>query len=164
MPEVLADRLGTRRAFPPGEELMLALGIAAADLGALVTKILEVHGLSHVQYNILRILRGAGESGVSHTSIMQRIAIGAPDVTRLIDRLEERGLVRRARDSEDRRRVLHRIEPRGADLLDRVGPELSILHDRIEAAMPASRMRRLVALCEEVIDLAASPLLQGASP
>lgn len=155
MPEILAARIHSDRRFPPGEELLLALGLATADLGALSTGILDGYDLTHAQYNVLRMLRGAGDRGLSHAEIRRWMVVGVPDVTRLVDRLERRGLVRRDRDPGDRRRVLHRIEEAGLSLLDGIEPEMGELHDWIERSLPASHRRSLVELCEEVIRISA---------
>lgn len=156
MPHTLSRRLQTERSFPPGERLMLALGLATADLGSISTEILGRHDLSHTQYNVLRMLRGAGDRGLSHSDITRRMVVGVPDVTRLVDGLEKRGLVRRGRDPADRRRVLHRIEAAGLRLLSRVDPQLREFHAWIEESMPEARRHTLVELCEEIIELAAS--------
>lgn len=155
MPATLAARIHTDRTFPPGEELLLALGLATADLGALSTRILDRHDLTHTQYNVLRMLRGAGDAGLFHADIARWMIVGVPDVTRLVDGLQRRGLVRRDRDPSDRRRVVHRIEEAGLRLLAAVEPEMRALHDWIEGSIPSGHRQRLVELCEEVIRAAA---------
>ena len=134
---------------------MLALSLAAADLGAFGAGILDRHQLSHPQYNVLRMLRGAGDDGLTHGEITRLMVMGVPDVTRLVDRLEKRGLVRRERDSGDRRRVLHRIEKPGVAILEAVEPEMSAFHEWIDRTIPAEERRTLVELCEHVIEVAA---------
>lgn len=155
MSDILASRLHTDRRFPPGEELLLALGVATSGLGGLSAEILGRYDLSHTQYNVLRMLRGAGARGLSHSDITRWMIVGVPDVTRLVDRLARRGLVRRDRDPRDRRRVLHRLEPAGLELLRRIEPEMSRLHAWIAKEVPAARRRKLVELCEEIIEIAA---------
>ncbi len=155
MANILAARLNTARQFPPGEELMLALGLAISDLGALSAEILDRHDLSHSQYNVLRMLRGVGDRGLTHTEITRWMIMGVPDVTRLVDRLEKRRLVRRERDLGDRRKVLHRIQPQGRELLEAVEPHMAALHGWVTDAMSRSRREMLVELCEEIIEIAA---------
>jgi DNA-binding MarR family transcriptional regulator len=77
----------------------------------------EEADLTTVQYNLLRILRGADEQGLTAGEIGERLIARSPDVTRLIDRLEKRGLVRRRRDPEDRRAVRIAITQAGRDKL-----------------------------------------------
>jgi DNA-binding MarR family transcriptional regulator len=74
--------------------------------------------LSHTTYNVLRILRGAGATGLPCREIGARLVTREPDVTRLLDRLERRGLLTRSRDAADRRVVTIRISDAGMTLLD----------------------------------------------
>ena len=80
-------------------------------------ELLKEYGLSPTQYNALRILRGAGEQGVTCGELSERMLTKDPDVTRLIDRLETRKLLTRARSDEDRRVVRTRITAEGLELL-----------------------------------------------
>src|SRR5918998_4010285 len=77
------------------------------------TELLKEYGLSPTQYNALRILRGAGTEGVTCGEMSDRMLTKDPDVTRLVDRLETRGLLTRARSDEDRRVVRTRITTEG---------------------------------------------------
>ena len=83
---------------------------------------LKPHGLSPTQYNALRILRGAGVDGLPCTEVGARMISRDPDITRLVDRLEKRGLVTRGRGTEDRRVVRARITTAGLELLRRTRP------------------------------------------
>ena len=84
--------------------------------------------LSPVQYNVLRILRGAGEAGLLAGEVGERLITRSPDVTRLIDRLEKRGLVARKPDLADRRAVRICMTPAGEQLIARLDPSRSVLH------------------------------------
>ena len=77
---------------------------------------LKTFGLSPTQYNALRILRGAGDQGRSCSEIAERMINHDPDITRLVDRLERRGLVARSREGRDRRVITTRITLAGLDL------------------------------------------------
>ena len=81
------------------------------------TEFLDRYSLSHAQYNVLRILRGAGTEGLPCGEIGARMITRDPDITRLLDRLEKRGLAQRCRESKDRRVVTARIAPSGLELL-----------------------------------------------
>jgi DNA-binding MarR family transcriptional regulator len=83
-------------------------------------ELLKEFGLSPTQYNALRILRGAGDEGVTCGELSDRMLTKDPDVTRLIDRLEGRGLIQRARSDQDRRVVRTRITAAGLDVLARL--------------------------------------------
>jgi len=80
-------------------------------------EILKLVGLSLNQYNVLRILRGAGEEGLCCREVAERMITRDPDITRLVDRLERRGLVTRSRDSKDRRIITVRISEAGIRML-----------------------------------------------
>ena len=91
-------------------------------------EVLRTAELSFAQYNVLRILRGAGASGASCGEIAERMVNRDPDLTRLLDRLEARGLVRRERDSEDRRVVVATITAAGRDLLGHLDAKVAAVH------------------------------------
>jgi DNA-binding MarR family transcriptional regulator len=99
------------------EEAAVAL-IRTADLiRRSVAAVLEPHGITVQQYNVLRILRGAGEYGLPTLEIADRMVEQTPGITRLIDRLEAKRLVSRERCTTDRRQVFCRISPEGLALL-----------------------------------------------
>src|SRR5581483_7743845 len=80
-------------------------------------ELLKEHDLSPTQYNALRILRGAGKAGLACSEVGERMINKDPDITRLLDRLEERGLVTRARDAHDRRVVTAKITAKALQML-----------------------------------------------
>jgi len=99
------------------EEAALNIVRTAEVLGQATASFLRDYDLSPTQYNVLRILRGAEPAGATCTQIGERMINHDPDITRLIDRLESRGLASRERSKEDRRVVLTRITPEGLDLV-----------------------------------------------
>jgi len=99
------------------EELVLALLRSAAVARRPATKVAESHGLSLAQYNVLRILRAAGDDGLPTLAIRERMVEEAAGITRLINKLERAGFVRRDRSSADRRCVVCRLTNRGTELL-----------------------------------------------
>ena len=106
--------------------------------------LLKAEQLSSTQYNVLRILRGAAE-GLPCGEIGQRMITRDPDITRLLDRLETRGLIVRWRDSQDRRMVLARITPEGLKMLDRLDGPIQEGHRRQLGHLGRERLQ---ALCE----------------
>lgn len=88
------------------------------ELTRVSSTLLKPHDLTGTQYNVLRILRGAGDAGLPCSEIGNRLITHDPDVTRLVDRLEKRGLVARSRDSDDRRVVTVRVTSAGLALID----------------------------------------------
>lgn len=108
----------TRGFSSPHEELFLALQIAAdRSMAPWEAHLRQKADLTHVQYNILRILRGAGKEGRQTGEIGDRLIARSPDVTRLVDRLEQRGLVRRKADAADRRARRVHITAAGLKLI-----------------------------------------------
>jgi DNA-binding MarR family transcriptional regulator len=105
------------------QEVVLNVMRTASTLGQGVAAVLRDYGLSGPQYNALRILRGAGEKGLPCSEVGDRLVSRDPDVTRLLDKLEKRGLVRRKRSSPDRRRVIARLTKAGHDLVESIREE-----------------------------------------
>ncbi len=133
-----------------GQETAITLLRAADSVRRHFTAVLEPFGVTLQQYNVLRILRGAGPDGLPTLTISERMMEKTPGVTRLLDRLEKRGWVARERDSEDRRRVWVKITRDGLELLrqldepiDRADEEcVESLSDR-EQAQVVRALRKL---------------------
>ena len=125
----LADEIKKKRAFDlPQEEALLNLYRTAGVLAEPFERLFKAHGISEAKYNVLRILRGAGGDGLPSLEIGQRMIQRVPDVTRIVDRLESDGLVRRARTREDRRVVLVQISENGLDLLRKLDRPVNGIH------------------------------------
>ncbi len=132
MPSRLQAELKQTRPFPSkAAEALLSILRTAAVLDHQLGEALKPHGLTHTQYNVLRILRGAGASGLCGREVAERLVASVPDVPRLLDRLEGMRLISRERDPADRRHVTARITQKGLELLDRVLPDLeAVMHAR----------------------------------
>ncbi len=103
---------------------MLNVVRTAEVLQSTMADFLKNFELSPVQYNVLRILRGADPEGATCSQVGERLLTRDPDITRLLDRMEARGLIARARSSEDRRVVITRISKTGLALVDRIDQPL----------------------------------------
>lgn len=112
--------------------------------------LLEPHGITPQQFNVLRILRGARPDGLCTLTIAERMIEQAPGITRLIDRLEAKQLVVRVRSSEDRRQVWCRITPAGLRLLARLDEPVAALDRQAVARLPRADQQRLVELLRAV--------------
>ncbi len=110
----------TRPFSSASEEGVVALVRTADLLRRALTRVVEPQGITLQQYNVLRILRGSGADGLPTLDIAGRMIEQAPGVTRLLDRLQAKGLVRRQRSSEDRRQIRCWITPAGLELLGRL--------------------------------------------
>ena len=108
---------------------------------------LKREDLSPPQYNVLRILRGTPE-GLLCGEIARRMITRDPDITRILDRLEKRGLIARSRPDCDRRRMLARIQPDGLALLARIDDPICQIHREQLGSLGAGRMRQLMELLE----------------
>lgn len=114
------------------------------------TRVLEPAGITQQQYNVLRILRGAGEEGLPTLSIIDRLLERTPGITRLIDRLEKKGWVERQRDGADRRQVVCRINDAGLELLAELDPVMDRADDESMAILEVSEQRTLIELLDKV--------------
>jgi len=115
------EEIQQRRPFSsPAEEAVVALVRTADLMRRALTHVVEPRGITLQQYNVLRILRGAGTEGLPTLEIAGRMIEQAPGVTRLLDRLQAKALVRRQRSAEDRRQIRCWITPAGLDLLQRL--------------------------------------------
>jgi DNA-binding MarR family transcriptional regulator len=132
------------------EETILALVRTADLVSAPIAEVLREAKLSISQYNILRILRGAEGAGLACGEISERMVRRDPDLTRLLDRLEARGVVTRERSATDRRVVVTSITPAGLELLAALDePMEQRVRERL-AHIPAAKLRSLLTLLEEV--------------
>ena len=147
MPMRLRDEIKQTKPFASLEhEAHLSIERTAAVLGHRLADALKAYGVTPTQYNALRILRGAGERGLCRNDVRERLIAQVPDVTRLLDRLEEIGLVARERDAEDRRLVNTRITRRGLDLLARLDAPIGALHREQLGHLGARDLRTLIDL------------------
>ena len=119
--------------------------------------LLKPTGLSATQYNVLRILRGAGTQGLACREVGCRMISRDPDITRLLDRMESRGLIARAREEQDRRVVKTRITPEGLRVLAELDAPVQELHRRQLNHLPAKELRQLSRLLERVRAQAETP-------
>lgn len=148
MGEALSKRIKQPQFENALQEAILNLLVAASHVRERLDEVCFEHGVTHPQYNVLRILRGAHPDGYSRCEIARRMLEKAPDVTRLIDKLEEQGLAERGRSEEDRRLSITIITRKGLNLLEKmqpaVGQVMSYLADRISL----KDRRELSRICE----------------
>lgn len=137
-----------RRGAPPTETAFLELLRSADMLSRGLFKILRNEDISATQYNVLRILRGAPE-GLPCGEIASRMITRDPDVTRLLDRMERRGLISRRREPQDRRTVMTRVTPAGLKLLDRLDRPVQEAHRRQLGHLGRRRLQVLTQLLRD---------------
>jgi DNA-binding MarR family transcriptional regulator len=134
------------------QQAMVRLLTVAGRVQQELNDICAVEGITHDQYNVLRILRGAQPDGHPRYEIAERMMSRAPDVTRLLDRLERAGFIERVRSGEDRRLSVSRITRSGLALLDTLDPEVHALHARITRRLTADEQRELGRLCSTMLE------------
>jgi DNA-binding MarR family transcriptional regulator len=147
MPTSLRDEIKQTRPFASLEqEALLSIERTAAVLGHRMAEALKPYGITATQYNVLRILRGAGPDGLCRNEVRERLVSMVPDVTRLLDRLEEMELIARERASADRRYVTTRITRAGLRLLDELEAPVTEIHYRQLGHLGEQRLRTLINL------------------
>ena len=131
------------------DNAFLAMMRAAGGLLRGVEVLLNRYGLTAAQYNVLRILRGAGEHGACGREIASRLITAEPDITRLLDRMEKRGLISRQRNAKDRRFVTTRIASSGLEVLAELDEPVSELHRRQFESLSGAELKQLIALLDK---------------
>jgi DNA-binding MarR family transcriptional regulator len=125
-------------------EAYLSLLRTADALARGAEEVVKPFGLSGTQYNILRILRGAGARGLCCREAAERMLTHDPDVTRLLDRLERRGLIVRVRASSDRRVITAQITPEGLRILAKLDKPIEECHQRQFGHLGPRRLAQLI--------------------
>lgn len=157
MPRNLQTEIKQKKPFPSREEELFLNIVRTADLlqrgGDALFKSVD---LSANQYNVLRILRGAGPEGLACGEIAGRMVTRDPDITRLLDRLERRNLVKRSREKDDRRVVTGRITAAGLELLKKLDEPVQQLHRGQLGHMDHKQQEALIRLLEAAREIGAS--------
>ena len=134
------------------EEVFLNLQRTAESLMGSLSEVLKAFDLTATQYNVLRILRGAGPAGLPCREVSERMVTRDPDVTRLLDRLESRAFVERERLTSDRRVVLARIAVAGTDVLALADPAVKTFLLEAMSALDQTELRSLNTALESLRD------------
>lgn len=151
MTRQLLDELKQTRPYASlTEEAQVSLARTAAVMSHAFEEALKPFDITATQYNVLRILRGAGPDGLCRNEIRDRMVTQVPDVTRLLDRLESMGLITRARGVADRRQMTTRITPAGLKMLDRLDEPVLACHKHLLGHLSASELRALLGLLDKV--------------
>ena len=146
----VASRVQSRKFESASQEAIVALVVSASVVLQRMNDLLRRYGLTHDQYNVLRILRGAQPDGHPRGEIGKRMMSRAPDVTRLLDRLERQGLVARGWAPENRRLSIARITPAGLELLAAADPEVLALQVEMTRGLALEELRALTRACDHI--------------
>jgi DNA-binding MarR family transcriptional regulator len=136
----LASETGLTRFHDDEEELFAGLLYLSGRLAQQLDEVCREWGITDDQYNVLRILQGSRPAGLPRFEIAEKLFNRAPDVTRLLDRLEAKSLVVRTRSGPDRRQSISTITPQGLGLLDSMSEDIRAVHlEVIHALSPEER-------------------------
>ena len=130
------------------QEGAIALLRTASVVRRAIARVIEPHGLSLAQYNALRIIRGAGTAGVPTLDIRDRMIEEGTTITRLLDRLEQAGLIRRERAVPDRRQVMCRVTDNGRKLLEKLDPLVDAADEATMETLSKKDLDQLIALLD----------------
>lgn len=153
-PRTLLEELQQSRPFDSSaDEALVALMRTATLIRRAIAQRVEPYGISPAQYNVLRILRGAGPDGLPTLAVRDRLIEEAPGITRLIDKLEEAGHVRRERTGADRRVVHCVITDKGLKLLDAMDTLIKETASLVARGLPdTGDQDQLIGLLQRVRD------------
>lgn len=132
------------------QEAHISLGRTWALLDHALSEALKPYNITPTQYNVLRILRGAGSDGLCRHEVMSRMIAAVPDGTRLLDRLEALGLIRRERSTSDRRYVTTQITDEGLALVNKLDEPIESIHRRQFSSFDEGKLRQLISLLGEL--------------
>jgi DNA-binding MarR family transcriptional regulator len=150
MGEILKKRLKMNKVVLAREELSLNLKVASSMLSNRMDKLISGYGITASQYNVLRILKGVYPVGHPRCEIALRMIETAPDITRLIDRLEKQGLVTRDRTQQDRRMSITKLTEKGLNLVDEIKPIMDREHKNATKNLTEEECRKLSYLLEKM--------------
>jgi DNA-binding MarR family transcriptional regulator len=132
------------------QEATVALLRTASVVTRAFSRLIEPSGLSFAQYNALRIVRGAGAGGIPTLAIRERMVDEGTTITRLLDKLEMAGLVRRERSLPDRRQVICYATETGKQLLDELDPQVDALDEEVVGFLSPPRLKEFIRTLDEV--------------
>ena len=143
----LRDEIKQTRPFrSSAEEVVVSILRTAAVVQRHLAQVVEAHGITIQQYNVLRILRGAGDAGLPTLAIRDRMVEEAAGITRLLDKLESAGHVVRERSTPDRRQVLCHITQKGASLVEALDRPMDVANQRSGSMLDDDERAQVVEL------------------
>jgi DNA-binding MarR family transcriptional regulator len=143
----LQDEIKQTRPFrSSAEEVVVSILRTAAVVQRNLAQVVEAQGITIQQYNVLRILRGAGDAGLPTLAIRDRMVEEAAGITRLLDKLESAGYVVRERSTPDRRQVLCHITPKGASLIEALDKPMDVANQRSGSMLDDAERLQLIEL------------------
>jgi DNA-binding MarR family transcriptional regulator len=152
MGEALKRRIKQANFESPLQEAMLNLMVAADFVREQIDRTCAAHGITRGQYNVLRILKGVYPQGHPRCEIAGRMLERAPDITRLVDRLEKQGLAERDRSDADRRHSITRITKKGLALVEAMNADAAEMFKLFSARLTRHDALALSRICEGIYE------------
>ena len=152
MANTSSRRSATTRFDSLEQEAFLSLWRTYDRLRALEDEFFRPYDLTPQQYNVLRLLKAQQPALLPTLDVANRLVSRAPDITRMLDKLAQRGLVSRVRSESDRRTVLVGITPAGTQLLGEMHEPLRACHERQLGHLPPETLLQLIELLRQVRD------------
>ena len=146
----LSELIKQDRFRSSGQEAMLNVLVTSSWITSAMAAAMAPYGITPAQYNVLRILRGSHPETLTCSELGARLLDRTPDVTRLLNRLERNGLIRRERASHDRRVVEVGIAEEGLALLERMHDDVEAVQERITGPLSPEEHARLITLLERL--------------
>jgi DNA-binding MarR family transcriptional regulator len=147
MSPALREELKQKKPFRTlQQEAQLNIVRTANQLSDAFDQMLKPHGITGTQYNVLRILRGAEPDGLCRNEVSERLLNRMPDATRLLDRMEDAGLVTRQRSEADRRLVTTRITKKGRQIVDGLDTAADRQHAQALGHLEKKQLEELIEL------------------
>ena len=150
MGRVLKRRLKQSHFESTEQEAVLNIIVCSNHIKSRIEAVCLTHGITHAQFNVLRILNGKYPEGYPRGEIIIRMVEPAPDVTRLIDRLIKQKLVERYTSDQDRRLSLTKITKKGRDVLRRINPKIDSLFKMVSDKLNKSERKQLSVYLEKI--------------
>lgn len=150
MGEILKKRLKQNKFSSKQQEALLNIFVCANHLRLKSSTMIEQYGITFGQYNVLRILKGKYPDGHPRCEIISRMIEPAPDVTRLIDKLEKQKFVERFHSSEDRRHSIARITQKGIDLLEKIQAQVEFMDKNLCINLTEKELTELSRILEKI--------------
>jgi DNA-binding MarR family transcriptional regulator len=132
------------------EEAILNIARTAEYLASASVLVFKAADLTATQYNVLRILRGAGSEGLSCSDISERMVTKESDITRLLDRIESRGLISRERPASNRRLVIARITDAGLKVLEELDEPVAEINRQLVGHLGKEKLKAVNELMEQI--------------
>jgi DNA-binding MarR family transcriptional regulator len=149
----LSERIKQPEFESKGQEAILSLLAASAHLKDKLSLICAGKQLSLPQFNILRILKGAQPEGYARCEISVRMVEKAPDITRILDRMIQEGIVERTKSSQDMRQSIAKITTKGINIIEELNSQIKSFQQSFQSTLGTEKCKNLADICDKVLNI-----------